>query len=577
MARRMEVELTSSRDDGTWTWRALGAREPRGVVGEKVLPAGSHVGDVLRVEAEFELDGITITHVLPAKGKSGPAGLIEIAHRPAAGAVTTTLVGRGGPGDRRRGDGLAWAGGPREGAGRGGPRTGGQGPTRRDGTRAGGPGRPGATDGTRRDQATADGSATSGNAPARRMFPHGGPRPDRSASAGTAGRGPGGTRPARPGTSQRPRPDGDAVRPGAGSTRASGRPSRPRPPRFAPGSAHRDALVGTLPDAQRPVALQLATGGMPAVRRALEEARVAARAEGRTPEPDDAIVALAEKLASGVREAVWLDRAEAAVAQLETLSLRDLRTTVVGAAPRDDQGRALLQQLREALDARVTKLRTAWEADMVHALDEGRVLQALRLSARTPEPTARFPAALVGRLADAAGAAMSAETPPERWVAILEAVVASPIRRSVKPAGLPEDSSGAVRHAAQAAAGRVPALAPLLGLTMPPPPRPLPPPPPRAAAPRPPAEAHPPGAPPVEATDAAAPAEPVDTAAASLEPDVHTAAAPAASTATLSSEAAAADEPVATPTAASPAAPTEGGESADAGTGPQQAGMPEQP
>ncbi len=255
-----------------------------------------------------------------------------------------------------------------------------------------------------------------------------------------------------------------------------------------PGSAHRDELLATLPEAQRPVALQLAAGGMPAVRRALEEARVVARAEGRSSEPDNAIVALAEKLASSVREAVWLDRAESAVAQLETLSLRDLRATVLGAAPRDDHGRSLLQQLREALDGRVTKLRTAWEADITHALDEGRVLQALRLSARTPEPTARFPAALVTRLAEASGTAMTVETPAERWLALLEAVAASPIRRSVKPLGLPEDPSGAVRQAAQAAAGRVPALAPLLGLTMPPPPRPLPPPPPRATAPRPPAE-----------------------------------------------------------------------------------------
>ena len=511
MARRMEVELTSSRDDGTWTWRALGAREPRGVVEEKVLPTGSHVGDVLRVEAEFELDGITITQVLPAKGKSGPAGLIEIAHRPVAGAVTTTLVGRGGPGsDRRRGDGLAWAGGPREGAGRGGPRTAGQGPTRRDGTRAGGSGRPGApADGPLHDSSTGDAGA--GTAPGRRMFPHGGPRPDRSASAGTAGRGPGGGRPAGAGAGLRPRPDGAPAREGAAASRASGRAARPRPPRFVPGTAHRDALLATLPDAQRPVAQQLAAGGMPAVRRALEEARVAARAEGRPTEPDDALVALAEKLASSVREAVWLDRAEAAVAQLETLSLRDLRTTVLGAASRDDHGRSLLQQLREALDARVTKLRTAWEADMVHALDEGRVLQALRLSARTPEPTARFPAALVGRLADAAGAAMAADTPPERWVAILEAVVASPIRRSVKPAGMPEDSSGAVRHAAQAAAGRVPALAPLLGLTMPPPPRPPAPPAPRAAAPRLPAEPHSPlvAADPASPTNAESASDPV--------------------------------------------------------------------
>lgn len=490
MARRMEVELTSSRDDGTWTWRALGAREPRGVVEEKVLPAGAHVGDVLRVEAEFELDGITITTVLPAKGKADPAGLIEIAHRPVAGTVTTTLVGRGGRpgGDRRRGDGLAWAGGPRDGAGRDGGRAPGRGAPRRDGARPESSPRPGTRgDGPRRDggSGTDTADAPSAGAPARRSFPHGGPHPERSAAAA---RGPGGDRPTSSGAGSRPRPEGSSGRDGASHARPAGRAARPRPPRFVPGSAHRDELLATLPEAQRPVALQLAAGGMPAVRRALEEARVVARAEGRSSEPDNAIVALAEKLASSVREAVWLDRAESAVAQLETLSLRDLRATVLGAAPRDDHGRSLLQQLREALDGRVTKLRTAWEADITHALDEGRVLQALRLSARTPEPTARFPAALVTRLAEASGTAMTVETPAERWLALLEAVAASPIRRSVKPLGLPEDPSGAVRQAAQAAAGRVPALAPLLGLTMPPPPRPLPPPPPRATAPRPPAE-----------------------------------------------------------------------------------------
>ena len=67
MARRMDIELTSSRDDGTWTWRAAGAKEPRGVVDEKLLGAGAHVGDVLRVEAEFGLDGISVTAVLPPK------------------------------------------------------------------------------------------------------------------------------------------------------------------------------------------------------------------------------------------------------------------------------------------------------------------------------------------------------------------------------------------------------------------------------------------------------------------------------------------------------------------------------
>ncbi|MCU1495343.1 MAG: hypothetical protein JWO62_3107 [Acidimicrobiaceae bacterium] len=472
MARRMEVELTSSRDDGTWTWRAVGAREPRGVVEEKVLPSGSHVGDVLRVEADFELDGITITSVLPAKAKSERGHLIEIAARPVSGTVTTSLVGRGAHtgrsgGDRPRQEGPSRSGpGGRDGARRDG--------SRRDATRR---------DGTRRDPA----------------------RPERRPGA------------EREGTSSRPevgaestqRPSGrPAERRAPASTATGARPARPRPQRLVPGTEHRDALLASLPAEQRPIAEQLTAGGLPAVRRALEDERVTARAEGRASAPGDAILTLAEQLLPGVREALWLDRAEAAVAKLETISLRDLRAAVLGGAPRDDHGREVLQRLREALDERVTKLRTAWEGDVAHALDEGRVLQALRLSARPPEPTARFPAALVVRLAEAAGSAMTAATPPERWLALLEATAASPIRRSVKPEGLPEDSSGALRQSAQMAAGRVPALAPLLGLTMPPPPRPLPPPPPRAAAPRrPPAPVHGDAPAKSETTEEQAPAE----------------------------------------------------------------------
>ena len=37
MSRRIEVELTSSRDDGTWTWRAAGAKQPAGVAGQGAI------------------------------------------------------------------------------------------------------------------------------------------------------------------------------------------------------------------------------------------------------------------------------------------------------------------------------------------------------------------------------------------------------------------------------------------------------------------------------------------------------------------------------------------------------------
>ena len=232
-------------------------------------------------------------------------------------------------------------------------------------------------------------------------------------------------------------------------------------------------LLAALAPEQRPIAERLAAGGIPAVRRAIAEERERARAEGRPEVSGDAILALAEQLAPSVKQAIWLDRAEAAVAQLEQLSLRDLRTTVAAAAPRDETARELDRKLREELDRRIKKLRSSWEDQITRALEEGRVLQALRFSAQPPEPTARFPAGLVERLAASAGAAMTTSTPIERWLAVLDAAAASPIRRQIHPEGLPEDPSGEIVRKARLAAGSIPALAPMIGLPMPPPPKPI--------------------------------------------------------------------------------------------------------
>ncbi len=440
MARRMDVELTSDRGDGSWTWRAAGARQPRGVVDASLVGSGAHVGDVLRVEAEIELDGITITAVLPQRVATPRQGLIEISgsgHPGPAGVTTSLLPHRerrpgSRPGERTR---------PDEQRSRPG------GDDRRPDRRSAGP-RPDERE--HRSAPRSDGPKS--GAPTR---PHPGPGVTGGGTAPTSGRS--SPRPARPA--------------GVGATE---RARRSRPPRLSPGNAHRDALLDSLPVEQRPIAEQLAIGGLPAVRRALAEERAAATAQGLPGAAGDAIVTLAEQLLPAVREATWLDRAEAAERIIDEISLRDLRAAVAGAAPRDEHGRELLRQLRQALEQRITRLREAWERDMTHALEENRVLQALRLSARPPEPNTRFPAALVNRLAEAGGAAMTATTSVERWLALLEAASASPVRRLVKPAGVPEDAG--LRKAAAQAAGRIPALAPLLGLSMPPPPRPIPPP-----------------------------------------------------------------------------------------------------
>ena len=52
MPRRIDIELTSALGDGTWTWRAAGARQPRGTLDGAILPSGAKVGDELKVEIE---------------------------------------------------------------------------------------------------------------------------------------------------------------------------------------------------------------------------------------------------------------------------------------------------------------------------------------------------------------------------------------------------------------------------------------------------------------------------------------------------------------------------------------------
>ena len=55
MSRRIEIELTSTRPDGMWTWRAAGAQQPKGLLDGALLPSGAAAGLVMKADAEFEL------------------------------------------------------------------------------------------------------------------------------------------------------------------------------------------------------------------------------------------------------------------------------------------------------------------------------------------------------------------------------------------------------------------------------------------------------------------------------------------------------------------------------------------
>ena len=138
MSRRIDIELTSARPDGTWTWRAAGALKPRGVLDGTLLYQGAKTGDVVRADAEFEIEGITIAAVLPPKDKKrAEPERIDVIGPPRDNVpgVTSSLVARSdsrrsdsGPRGQRHGP----DGGPRrtDGAARGrptgdrGPRTG---------------------------------------------------------------------------------------------------------------------------------------------------------------------------------------------------------------------------------------------------------------------------------------------------------------------------------------------------------------------------------------------------------------------------------------------------------------------
>ncbi len=81
MSRRIDIELTSTKET-TWTWRAAGARQPKGEVETSLLYEGAKVGDVVKAEAEFHLDGIELTEVFAPKAKKGRADLLEMKVRP---------------------------------------------------------------------------------------------------------------------------------------------------------------------------------------------------------------------------------------------------------------------------------------------------------------------------------------------------------------------------------------------------------------------------------------------------------------------------------------------------------------
>src|SRR5271154_7325833 len=72
MSRRIDIELTSQSGDGTWTWRAAGARQPKGTLDGVLVPAGEKVGSVLQATVEVGLDGMEVLALAQTKPVRSP-------------------------------------------------------------------------------------------------------------------------------------------------------------------------------------------------------------------------------------------------------------------------------------------------------------------------------------------------------------------------------------------------------------------------------------------------------------------------------------------------------------------------
>lgn len=448
---RIEIELTSSRPDGTWTWRAAGARHPKGALDGAILYSGAKVGDVVRAESEMGLDGITVTAVSPPKTKrQDPERLTLLG----SGREEPGVIGDG-VAAARRGEKL------RSDRPRGRDRSG----EDRDARRAANP------RSERRPVGNRSGDDTRPRTP----------RPDRPRPDARE-------RPARAEGQTRgeprlsgPRPDRRAGAPARGSG-----PPRPRAKKLQAGRKHRDEALAALPPEQRPVAEHVLRGGMAAVRQALAEQNSRARASGEPEVRADALITMAEGLVAVLRSAEWRDRADAAVADMENIALRDLRAVVAGsdAAPRDDDTRALIGRLREGLDQRSKADQEAWLNEIRGCLADGRLVRALRVSARPPEPAARLPEDMAQQISDATGTALAPDVATERWMALLEAAMSSPVRTTVRPKGLPAQPTADLRKAVMLATPRMPGLREALGSDSPTSGSPRIPPPPSPARPR---------------------------------------------------------------------------------------------
>jgi hypothetical protein len=400
MSRRLDIELTSNRQDGTWTWRAAGAKSPKGVVDSSLLSANAKTGDVLKVEADFDIDGISVLSVVQMREKGQRGNLLEmLASEKTFTPVTQKLA------DKPKSD------------------------------RKGGRDAKGKRDGDNRSARP----PRDPNAPRRPAST----RPD-----GTTGRP---ARPSRPHFTAPPempkRPTAKRLKP-KHVHRTAVLETLPVEQR---GVAER-ALEGGIKAVRDAVKIQndqLRKDGKPEV----PSDGLISMAQNLLPKLRVADwLDKAEAAKSDLSTLDLRDLRSVVVASEDPMVLRDETT------------RALAAELKTALKERQDAAQTLWLSDITDALKVGRTVRALKMTSEPPKAGQPFPSELGAKLAQAATAGLTTETAPDRWIALLEALAFSPIRGQVKLTTLPQQPSEALLATVKRLSSLLPQIASLFGI-----------------------------------------------------------------------------------------------------------------
>ena len=430
VSRRLEIELTSQRPDGTWTWRAAGARQPKGEVNGDLVPDTASIGSVLKAEADGGLDGLEIIAVSAPRVRAAPSDRLELIGGGDGPPVTTTLVRKSRRRDRDH---------DRD-----------RGRARRDGR----------DDSDRRSRGRRDERADGDGRDRKKRKPRraeGSKRDSRSHDS------PDGDRDRR--TQRSDRRDRRSADRRSKEGRRSESP-RPRTPSLKAKRVHRQAALAALPDDQQPLAREVLKAGVPGVRKSIERMNAKAAAEKLPQIKSEPILALAEQLAPVLKAAEWHDRADAALAGISKIDLRDIRSVIAAAdrATRTDETRALAESLRAGLAQRLEVDHRRWLDELASTIGEGRTIRALRLSSRPPKAGTPLPVDMAERLANMAAEDLNPTTNHQRWSTVVDSVALSPVRTQVIPLGAPEKPSEDLLATLRRLADRVPQIAALFGI-----------------------------------------------------------------------------------------------------------------